>query len=142
MGEASKEYKWNLNLSEIARIWTNGCIIRSAFMEELIEILKESPLENILMHLDIQIRIKDSKPELTGAVGDALTNGFPVPVLSAAANYLLSFTSGQSSANMIQAQRDYFGAHTYEREDKKRGCLLYTSPSPRDRQKSRMPSSA
>ena len=130
MGEASKEYKWSLNLSEIARIWTNGCIIRSAFMEELIEILKESPLENILMHPDIQIRIKDSKPELTGAVGDALTNGFPVPVLSAAANYLLNFTSGQSSANMIQAQRDYFGAHTYERVDKKRGEFFHTEWKP------------
>ncbi len=116
--EASKEYNWNLNLSEIARIWTNGCIIRSQFMEELIEIFEEIPTKNLLIHPKIIFWIRQSKDNLTNFIGEALNTGCPLPVLSAAANYLLSYTSGQSSANMIQAQRDYFGAHTYKRKDK------------------------
>ncbi|MDT0648182.1 NADP-dependent phosphogluconate dehydrogenase [Zunongwangia sp. F260] len=124
--EASKTYEWELNLSEIARIWTNGCIIRSSFMEDLIDILKEKPSENVLMHSDIISLIKASEAALTGIVGQALQAGYPLPVLSSAANYLLSFTSGQSSANMIQAQRDFFGAHTYERTDEPRGKFFHT----------------
>ncbi|MDT0690123.1 NADP-dependent phosphogluconate dehydrogenase [Salegentibacter sp. F188] len=124
--EASKSYDWNLNLSEIARIWTNGCIIRSSFMEDLIDILKDKPSENVLMHSEIISLIKNSESALTGIVGQALKAGYPMPVLSSAANYLLSFTSGQSSANMIQAQRDFFGAHTYERTDKPRGEFFHT----------------
>lgn len=126
LNEASKEYNWRLNLSEIARVWTNGCIIRSAFMEELVGILKESPSENILLNADIMFRIKGQKENLLKIVGTALGSGSPIPVTSAAANYLLSFTSPQSSANMIQAQRDYFGAHTYERIDKPRGEFFHT----------------
>jgi 6-phosphogluconate dehydrogenase len=124
--EASKTYEWELNLSEIARIWTNGCIIRSSFMEDLINILKEKPSENVLMHSEIISLIKNSEVALTGIVGQALQAGYPLPVLSSAANYLLSFTSGQSSANMIQAQRDFFGAHTYERTDEPRGKFFHT----------------
>ncbi|MDT0649866.1 NADP-dependent phosphogluconate dehydrogenase [Autumnicola edwardsiae] len=124
--EASKTYQWELNLSEIARIWTNGCIIRSSFMEDLIDILKEKPSENVLVHSEIISLIKNSEAALTGIVGQALQAGYPLPVLSSAANYLLSFTSGQSSANMIQAQRDFFGAHTYERTDEPRGKFFHT----------------
>ncbi len=124
--EAGKEYKWELNLSEIARIWTNGCIIRSAFMEDLVDLFRENPDKNILMHPEISALLKDFSEPLAAIVARALKNGYPVPVLSAAANYFLSFTSGQSSANMIQAQRDYFGAHTYERSDKPRGDFFHT----------------
>ncbi|WP_424493586.1 NADP-dependent phosphogluconate dehydrogenase [Salinimicrobium sp. GXAS 041] len=128
--EAGKEYDWNLNLSEIARIWTNGCIIRSAFMEDLVELLKESSEGNVLMHPKISEVLEEDWKPLSGTVGRALENGYPVPVLSSAANYFLSFTSGQSSANMIQAQRDYFGAHTYERTDKPRGKFFHTQWKP------------
>lgn len=126
LSEASKVYQWDLNLSEIARIWTNGCIIRSAFMEELVEIFKDSPFQNILMHPKITERIKAGKNQLTKVTGEAINAGCPMPVLSSATNYLLSYISGQTSANMIQAQRDFFGAHTYERTDKPRGEFFHT----------------
>ncbi len=126
LSEASREYDWDLNLSEVARIWTNGCIIRSAFMEDLIWIFKEQPGKNILIHPKIVTYIKSTKNTLTKITSEALVSGIPVPVLSAAANYLLGYISGQTSANMIQAQRDYFGAHTYERTDKPRGEFFHT----------------
>ncbi|CAM4209324.1 NADP-dependent phosphogluconate dehydrogenase [Gillisia limnaea] len=126
LSEASREYDWDLNLSEIARIWTNGCIIRSAFMEDLIWIFKEQPGENILIHPKIVTYIKSTKNTLTKITSEALVSGIPVPVLSAGANCLLGYISGQTSANMIQAQRDYFGAHTYERTDKPRGEFFHT----------------
>lgn len=124
--EASEVYQWEFNLSEIARIWTNGCIIRSAFMEELVEVFKDAPSQNLLLNPKIIDYIKTGKPYLTKVTGEALNAGCPMQVLSAASNYLLSYTSGQTSANMIQAQRDFFGAHTYERTDKPRGEFFHT----------------
>lgn len=125
--QASKSYEWDLNLSEIARIWTNGCIIRSAFMENLIDIFRRNPSNNLLMNKDMASEVKDGRPILLQVLGESFQAGCPMPVLSAAANYLLGFTSGQSSANMIQAQRDYFGAHTYERTDEPRGNFFHTN---------------
>jgi 6-phosphogluconate dehydrogenase len=127
---ASKGYNWKLNLSEISRIWTNGCIIRSAFMEDLIRIFKDIPEENILIHPTIVEQLKNYQSSHQLVAGEALENGFPMPVLMAAQNYFLGYTSGQSSANMIQAQRDYFGAHTYERTDKPRGEYFHTEWKP------------
>jgi 6-phosphogluconate dehydrogenase len=125
--EASEEYNWSLNLSEIARIWTNGCIIKSAFMEELIEVFKDKPSENILLHPTIVQRMKENKKAFTSVIAATIKANIPMPVLSAAINYFLSYTSSQTSANMIQAQRDYFGAHTYERTDKPRGEHFHTN---------------
>ncbi|MDX1603321.1 MAG: NADP-dependent phosphogluconate dehydrogenase, partial [Salinimicrobium sediminis] len=122
---ASKEYNWNLNLSEIARIWTNGCIIRSQLMEDLVEKFRDQQ-GHLLMNEEIVREIKSIREALSAVVGSVLKAGFPMPVMSAAANYLLSFTAEQSSANMIQAQRDYFGAHMYERTDKPRGDFFHT----------------
>ena len=127
---ASKEYNWDLNLSEISRIWTNGCIIRSAFMEDLIVIFKDIPEENLLVHHKIVEELKDYQRSHKLIAGEALETGFPMPVLMAALNYFTSYTAGQSSANMIQAQRDYFGAHTYERTDKPRGEFFHTEWKP------------
>ncbi len=122
---ASKEYNWNLNFSEIARIWTNGCIIRSQLMEDLVEKFRDHQ-GHLLMNEEIVREIKSIREALSAVVGSVLKAGFPMPVMSAAANYLLSFTAEQSSANMIQAQRDYFGAHMYERTDKPRGEFFHT----------------
>ncbi len=122
---ASSEYNWKLDLSEISRIWTNGCIIRSGLMEDLVNIFKDS-INHLLLHKNIISGIKKNQASLTKTVGTALQSGYAVPVLSAAANYLLNFTSAQNSANMVQAQRDYFGAHTYERTDRPRGEFFHT----------------
>ena len=126
LAAASKEYNWNLNLSEIARIWTNGCIIRSGFMEELVGLFQNNSSVHLLLHPKIVAEIGENKAALQKSVSEAVKAGFPMPVSSAAVNYLLSFTSEQSSANMIQAQRDYFGAHTYERTDKPRGEFFHS----------------
>ncbi|MDT0552007.1 NADP-dependent phosphogluconate dehydrogenase [Urechidicola vernalis] len=115
--EASLQYNWNLNLSEIARIWTNGCIIRSEFMEELVSLFKSSN-EHLLLHPLIVDRLESNALGYKETVANGLLSGCSMPVLSSGLNYMLGFISEQSSANMIQAQRDYFGAHTYKRIDR------------------------
>lgn len=124
---ASKDYNWNLNLSEIARIWTNGCIIRSAFMENLVEILNPENGDHLLLYPEIIDQLKSQKKKFINTVPKALASGCPMQVSSAALNYFLNFISGNTSANIIQAQRDYFGAHTYERTDKPRGEYFHTN---------------
>lgn len=123
--EASENFNWDLDLSEISRVWTNGCIIRSGLMEELVWLFKENPEKHLLLHPHVISRLKEYSPFLIEAVSVSLKAGIPMSVLSAAANYFLSFTSGQSSANMIQAQRDFFGAHTFERTDRPRGTFFH-----------------
>ena len=126
LSKASKEHSWNLNLSEIARIWTNGCIIRSSLMERLVEDFKEFPEEHLLLHPNIVSILQDNRKSLLKLSSTAMAYGSPMPVTAAASNYFLNFTSFQTSANMIQAQRDYFGAHTYERTDEPRGKFYHT----------------
>lgn len=115
--KASVEYSWQLNLSEIARIWTNGCIIRSKLMENLSVILKNTDT-SLFLTKNIQKELSEGFDDLIEFTTIGLTGKTALPVFSAALNYFLAFTRGDSSANMIQAQRDYFGAHTYERKDK------------------------
>ncbi|WP_205860262.1 MULTISPECIES: NADP-dependent phosphogluconate dehydrogenase [Polaribacter] len=111
--EASKNYQWNLNLSELARVWTNGCIIRSELMVELVTIFKST--DNILTDETIIDKIKTLKPSVKKAVSECILNELPIPNFSESINFLNSFAIANSSANLIQAQRDYFGAHTYQR---------------------------
>ena len=115
MLEVSEKNNWALNFSEIARIWTSGCIIRSKLMEELVDIFKES--NHILLNYEAITALKSYQGDLSYVVGQALQNGFPVPILSNAINYFLGVTTANSAASLIQAQRDYFGAHTYRRND-------------------------
>ena len=113
--EASKRFEWNLNLTELSRIWTNGCIIRSALMVELVEIFKST--DNMLSHPDVIERLKTWRPSAKKVVSQCILNEIAIPCLSEAINYLNGFVLADSSANIIQAQRDYFGAHTYQRKD-------------------------
>lgn len=115
---ASQYYEWSLHLSEIARIWTNGCIIRSAFMETLVSVLTKDS-SSLLFHSDIVRVMSEHHNSLRDFVSEAVKCGASVPVSSAAINYFNGFIQGDSASNMIQAQRDFFGAHTYERKDKK-----------------------
>lgn len=110
-----KEHGWNLNLSEIARVWTSGCIIRSALMEELAEMFKTE--ESLLTSVHFVENMKGWARDLAGVAGQGLQSGIALPVLSSALNYFLGYTTANSAANLIQAQRDYFGAHTYQRVD-------------------------
>ncbi|MRT94334.1 NADP-dependent phosphogluconate dehydrogenase [Ancylomarina sp. 16SWW S1-10-2] len=115
ISEAGKAYKWKLNLSEIARIWTNGCIIKSDLIMELIPVLKED--DNILTHKTIINQVKSLKPSINKVVSECILNELAIPCLSESVSFFNGYTTANSSANIIQAQRDYFGAHTYQRTD-------------------------
>ena len=123
--EASSAYGWDLNLAEIARIWTNGCIIRSSLMEDLVIILKLS--DNILFTKEISKKIKYLRPSLNKVVSQVVLNQMEIPTLSEATNYLNGYTNARSSANIIQAQRDYFGAHTYQKINDPSGKFYHTN---------------
>ena len=125
--EASKEYNWELNLSEIARIWTNGCIIRSDLMEQIWALFLNNNDTPLLLFPELVSVMKSNVSSLSEIVAVGLKAGFSLPVLSAATNYFLTYTSAQSSANMIQAQRDYFGAHTYQRVDESLDEYFHTN---------------
>lgn len=115
ISEAAKTYKWDLNLSEIARIWTNGCIIKSNLMRTMVAILKET--DNILIDESIVKQIKALKPSANHVISQCIMNELAIPCFSEAVNFLNNFSTAKSTANLIQAQRDYFGAHTYQRND-------------------------
>ncbi|GAL61537.1 NADP-dependent phosphogluconate dehydrogenase [Algibacter lectus] len=125
ISEAGRTYSWELNLSEIARIWTNGCIIKSDFMVELIPILKTD--DNILKHATIINKLKALKPSINKVVSQCILNELTASCLSESVNFLNAYTTSNSSANIIQAQRDYFGAHTYQRIDDDTGKFHHTN---------------
>lgn len=113
---ASIENNWNVNLSEIARIWTQGCIIKSQLMESFIEILRSE--DDLLKHSEIFSVIKNNKNDVIHTLNNASNTGIATPCISNSLQYWFSMTTKSSSANLIQAQRDYFGAHGYQRNDK------------------------
>jgi len=116
IGAASKEFNWNINMSELAGIWTEGCIIRSKLMQELGEVFKSG--NSLLVHNDIKEKIAGSVQSLKDLVSKVALSAIPIPCLSAALQSFNNRIEAESSANLIQAQRDYFGAHRYQRNDK------------------------
>lgn len=117
--EKSKTMNFDINLSDVAKVWRNGCIIRSAFLDQLEDsflALKDS--ENLLFSKFYKKNLQECMPSLRKVVAVSLKNSLPIATLSTALNYFDSMTCGYSNANLIQAQRDYFGAHTYKRIDK------------------------
>ena len=124
MKEASKKYHWDLNFSEIARIWTNGCIIRSKFMEKSIEILKNN--HDYLKDNQIFNFLHDNEDAIGETLKYGLESRIPLNTLNASFNFWISITSERLPANIIQAQRDFFGAHTYQRIDKKEQEQFHT----------------
>ena len=123
--QASSFYKWDLNLSEIARIWTSGCIIKSCLMVELVEVLKTT--NSILSNEKIIKQIKKIKPSSGKVVSQCILNEIPITCLSESLNFFNSYKTANSSANLIQAQRDYFGAHTYQRNDDDSDTFYHTN---------------
>ena len=111
MQQASNEYNWNLNFSEISRIWTNGCIIRSALMEQLVDYFKVK--SNLFEHPIIWKQLNETATSTQEILTLGLQNQTATPVFSSAYQYWLGMTIGTLSANLIQAQRNYFGSHTY-----------------------------
>ena len=115
---ASEEYGWQLNYADIARIWRGGCIIRSAFLDRIAEAYTENPkLANVLLAPYFKEQLVGSQMSLRRVGATALMAGIPMPCHSAAINYFDGLRTQRLPANLLQAQRDYFGAHTYERVD-------------------------
>ncbi len=128
MREASAEYNWDLNYGEIARIWRGGCIIRSVFLDKITEAYAENPqLGSLLLAPYFKEKIADAQASLRSVLATAIKHGIPSPCHSSALNYYDGFRTARLPANLLQAQRDYFGAHTYERTDKARGEFFHTN---------------
>ena len=125
ISEASNKFLWDLNLSEIARIWTNGCIIRSALMEDLVDVFKDTT--NILTNSKLIDLVNEYRPSVKKVVSQCVLNDITTPALGEAIQFLNGIITPYASANIIQAQRDYFGAHTYQRLDDDSGKSHHTN---------------
>jgi 6-phosphogluconate dehydrogenase len=116
--EASLAYKYEISLAEVARIWKAGCIIRSLMLNDIRKAyLKNDLLKNLLMDKEFYGLLLQHRTATVAILKSAMDNSIGTPALSSALNYVTLFGTGRSAANLIQAQRDYFGAHTYERID-------------------------
>jgi len=119
LAKASEEFKWSLNLGAIASIWRGGCIIRARFLNEITKAYNKNPkLQNLVLDSFMQEAIQKTLPNLRRIVALAATSGIPVPGFSASLAYFDSYRSADLPQNLTQAQRDFFGAHTFERVDK------------------------
>ncbi|MBM3128946.1 MAG: decarboxylating NADP(+)-dependent phosphogluconate dehydrogenase [Chloroflexi bacterium] len=125
---AAKEYKWNLNYGGIALMWRGGCIIRSAFLGKIKEAFDKNPgLTNLLLDPYFSAQIKSAQSAWRRVVAKAIQKGVPVPAMSSALAFYDGYRRESLPANLLQAQRDYFGAHTYQRIDKPRGQYFHTN---------------
>ncbi len=128
MRAAAAEHKWNLNYGGIALMWRGGCIIRSVFLGKIKEAFDKNPkLSNLLLDPFFKKAIKDCQRSWRNVVAMAAKKGIPVPAFSTALAFYDAYRSERLPANLLQAQRDYFGAHTYERVDKPRGEFFHTN---------------
>jgi 6-phosphogluconate dehydrogenase len=128
MKAAAKEYNWNLNYGGIALMWRGGCIIRSAFLGKIKEAFEKNPnLENLMLDDFFKNKILASQDGWRRVIATAITSGIPVPSLTSALSYFDGYRCANLPANLLQAQRDYFGAHTYERTDQPKGKIFHTN---------------
>ena len=128
MTEAAKEYDWNLNYGGIALMWRGGCIIRSAFLDNIKEAYDKSPkLSNLLLDDYFKDKVEAAQSGWRRVMAATMLNGIPAPTISAALCYFDGYRTARLPANLLQAQRDYFGAHTYERLDMPRGEFFHTN---------------
>jgi 6-phosphogluconate dehydrogenase len=127
MQAAAKAYGWNLNLGGIALMWRGGCIIRSAFLEKIKDAFDTDPgLPNLLLAPYFRAALAAADGAWRRVVATAVQLGIPAPALSSALAFYDGYRRERLPANLTQAQRDYFGAHTYERVDRPRGQFFHT----------------
>jgi len=128
MQAASKELDWQLDFSEIARIWRGGCIIRSLFLDKITDAYRANPeLSNMLLDPYFKAKVEDAQAHLRRVITEGIAAGIPMASHSAALNYFDGLRNARLPANLLQAQRDYFGAHMYERTDKPRGEWFHSN---------------
>ena len=126
--EAAKDQKWNLNFGGIALMWRGGCIIRSRFLGKIKEAYDKNPqLNNLLLDDFFSKLLNDYQASWRRAIVHAIEAGVPTPAFSTALSFFDGYRTGRLPANLLQAQRDFFGAHTYERVDKPRGEFFHTN---------------
>ena len=126
MREAQNEYGWTLNFGEIAQIWRGGCIIRAAFLQKITEAYaRDASLANLLLDPYFTEAIHNAQDNWRKVVGAAVEHGVPVPTFASALAYYDSYRTARLPQNLLQAQRDFFGAHTYERTDQPRGNFYH-----------------
>ena len=125
---AAAEFKWDLNFGGIALLWRGGCIIRSAFLGRIKEAFDKNPkLENLLLDPYFRQKIDEAQGAWRRVIAQAVLNGIWTPAFATALNYYDGLRNSRLPANLLQAQRDYFGAHMYERVDKPRGEFFHTN---------------
>ena len=125
---AAKEHGWNLNMGGIALMWRGGCIIRSRFLGKIKEAFDKNPaIENLLLDSFFSAALNSYQASWRKALVHAIELGVPTPAFSTALAFFDGYRTARLPANLLQAQRDYFGAHTYERIDKPRGEFFHTN---------------
>jgi len=128
MQGAAEEYGWNLNYGGIALMWRGGCIIRSAFLGKIKDAFDKNPdLGNLLLDPFFESAVEEAQGAWRRVVSTSVQLGVPMPAISSALAYFDGYRCARLPANLLQAQRDYFGAHTYERVDKPRGEFFHTN---------------
>lgn len=126
MRTAQGEYGWKLNFGQIAQIFRGGCIIRAAFLQKITEAYARNPkLANLLLDGYFNKTIQKAQTNWRKVISLAVENGISIPTFGSALSYYDAYRSARLPANLLQAQRDYFGAHTYERTDKPRGKFYH-----------------
>ena len=126
--EAAAEYNWDLDFGSIANIWREGCIIRSSLLKHIHDAYENDPeLENLLLDPFFHTVADENIPALRRIASLAFSAGIPIPAFSTALSFFDGYRTANGSANLIQAQRDYFGSHTYERVDQPRGKFFHTN---------------
>ena len=134
MREAQVEYQWSLNFGEIAQIWRGGCIIRAAFLQKITEAYAREPeLANLLLDPYFKNAIHSAQGNWRTVAGTAVAHGVPIPTFASALSYYDSYRTARLPQNLLQSQRDYFGAHTYERTDQPRGNFYHIDWPEKDR---------
>jgi 6-phosphogluconate dehydrogenase len=124
---ASDEYGWNIDLGELARIWKGGCIIRARFLDMVMQAYRNDPkLSSLLLDHDIGARLHALQGAWRRIVAMATENGIPVPAMSGGLAYFDAFRTERLPQNLTQAQRDAFGAHTYQRSDRPADGFVHT----------------
>lgn len=128
MKAAATDNGWDLNYGGIALMWRGGCIIRSVFLGKIKDAFTNNPaLANLMLDPYFCKKLEDAQQGWRNVLANALSNGIPVPALTAALTYYDGYRCARVPANLLQAQRDYFGAHTYERTDRPRGEFFHTN---------------
>ena len=128
MRQAAATYDWDLNYGNIALLWRGGCIIRSAFLGKIKEAFDNDPaLSNLMLDAFFRQKLESAQQSFRNVCASAIQNGIPIPAFTAALSYFDGYRCEYLPANLLQAQRDYFGAHTYERVDCPRGEFFHTN---------------